>query len=401
MKNKNTMARWGYLTTGTLCLLATGIIYAWSILKVPLGPALEMSDAELSLNFTITMSFFCIGGMAGSFLSGRFGCRLPLFAAALLSGSGLALTSLLSAEFAQALYCTYGMISGFGIGIAYNVVIASVTAWFPDKKGLSSGCLMMSFGASTLLLGSIVGSMIHSPAIGWRSTYLAVGVLLEIVLLFAGFILQTPPRHPRAASAPKGSLSYADDLTTGQMIRRSSFWRAFICIVFMASLGNSVISFAYDISVSIGMTAQLATAMVGVLSVCNGAGRILTGLACDALGRRKAMLAANCLVAAAAAVMLYATFSHSQPMLITGFCLVGLSYGTCPPISSVFTLEFYGTRHFSSNFSFMNFNLMGASLIATVSGVLINSFESYIPPLMLLMVLAVVAIFFNISIRKP
>ena len=34
-----------------------------------------------------------------------------------------------------ALYLTYGILAGLGIGIGYNAVISVVNEWFTDKKG--------------------------------------------------------------------------------------------------------------------------------------------------------------------------------------------------------------------------------------------------------------------------
>lgn len=88
-------------------------------------------------------------------------------------------------------------------------------------------------------------------------------------------------------------------------------------------------------------------------------------------------------------------------MFVVGLCLVGLSYGTCPPITSVFTMDFYGVKNFPINFSIMNFNLMGASLMAVVSSLLFSSTGSYTSPVLLLLVLSIISIILNISIRKP
>ena len=59
---------------------------------------------------------------------------------------GFFVTSKLNQDSIALLYLGYGVCSGLGIGIVYNIVIARTNAWFPDKKGISSGVLMMSFG---------------------------------------------------------------------------------------------------------------------------------------------------------------------------------------------------------------------------------------------------------------
>ncbi len=185
------------------------------------------------------------------------------------------------------------------------------------------------------------------------------------------------------------------------MVRRFTFWRAFVCIVFLAAVGNTVISFARDLSISVGAEAGLATTLVGVLSVCNGLGRIATGAVFDKLGRRKTMLLANAVAIAAAGVTLLSVLIGSVPLCVAGLCVTGFSYGSCPTISSAFVSAFYGSQHFSMNFSIMNFNLMGASLLATVSSMLFTSSGGYAAPFVLLLVLSGAALVLNLSVKKP
>lgn len=399
------LTRWPYLVVGVIAMLFAGIIYGWSILKAPLQAEFGWSASDLALNFTLTMCFFCTGGILGSLLSKRVGPKLSLIISGVMAGAGFIAASRLSGGIVS-LYLTYGMLAGLGIGIAYNVVISTVSAWYPDKKGFCSGCLMMGFGASTLLLGNLAGSFIENAAIGWRTTYALLGAALAVVLIAAGFILRAPRAddvlpQPRAARAAGGEDFEARDYTVGQMVRRFTFWRAFLCIVFLAAVGNSVISFARDMALSVGASASLATTLVGVLSVCNGLGRIATGALFDAVGRRKTMLASNLITIGAAAITLGAVFIHSLPLCVVGLCLTGLSYGSCPTVSSAFTSAFYGVKYFSTNFSIMNFNLMGASFIATASSALLTSSGGYLAPFALLLALSVVALLLNLSIRRP
>ena len=174
-----------------------------------------------------------------------------------------------------------------------------------------------------------------------------------------------------------------------------------MCIVFLAAVGNTVISFARDLSISVGAEAGLATTLVGVLSVCNGLGRIATGAIFDRLGRRKTMLLANIIAIAAAGVTLLSVFTGSVPLCVVGLCVTGFSYGSCPTISSAFVSAFYGSKHFSMNFSIMNFNLMGASLLATVSSMLLTSSGGYVVPFILLLALSAVALVLNLSVKRP
>lgn len=404
--SKNLSVRWVYLVVGVIAMLFAGIIYAWSILKAPFSAEFGWTASNLALNFTLTMCFFCLGGLAGAQLSKRTGPKIAIIAAGILAAVGFVLTSTLSGSSVALLYVTYGLLAGLGIGIAYNVVIATVSAWFPDKKGLCSGCLMMGFGASALVLGNLASSMMNSDTIGWRKAFVILGIALGVVLVIAGLILKRPGADvvlpaPKAAKAAGGESFEMKDYKPGQMLARPSFWMAFICLICLSAVGSSVISFARDLALSVNATASLATTLVGVLSVCNGLGRILTGAVFDVLGRRKTMLAANILTIVAAGVTLIAVNVGSLPLCIVGLCLTGMSYGSCPTTTSAFTSAFYGMKYFSTNMAFMTFNIMGGSLIATVSSSLLTSSGGYVAPFIMLLALTVVALVLNLCIRRP
>lgn len=400
--NNNLTKRWVYLALGTVSMLFAGIIYGWSILKAPFAPWWDAS--QLALNFTITMTTFCIGGFLGAKLSKRFGIRVSILCAAILSCAGFLSASWLDGKNILMLYLTYGVLAGLGIGIAYNAVISTVNAWFPDKKGLCSGCLMMGFGASSLIIGNLASGIMD--VWGWQKAYILLGIALGVVLAVTAFVLQRPSADTVLPSAVHKKQAAAEsfetkDYATGQMVKRLSFWMAFVSIGLLAAVGSSVISFARDLALSVGAEAALATTLVGVLSVCNGLGRIFTGALFDAKGRRFTMIAANILTICAAGVTLLAVTMGSLPLCVAGLCLVGMSYGSCPTVSSAFVSAFYGPKFFPTNFSLMNFNLIGSSLMATACSGLLTSTGSYAAPFGVLMGLSVVALVLNLTLRKP
>ena len=397
--------RWFYLAIGVAAMLFAGVLYAWSILKAPLATVFGWTASELALNFTLVMSFFCIGGLLGAQISKRAGHRIALMISGGLTAAGFVMTAFLSGTFVLMLYIGYGLLAGMGIGIAYNVTIATVSAWFPDKKGLCSGCLMMGFGASSLILGNTADALFNS-VLGWRFTYVILGTVICAVLFLAGLLLQKPDTQtvlpqPKVAKAAAAETFERRDYNSRQMLCRPSFWLAFICISFLAAVGSSVISFAKDLALSVRAPESLAVSLVGVLSVCNGLGRILTGALFDAIGRRKTMLCANALTVCAAAVTLLAVSIGSLPLCIAGLCLTGMSYGACPTITAAFTSSFFGMKYFSTNMAYMTFTVMGGSLIATVSNNVLEATGGYTATFIMLLSLTFVALVLNAFIRKP
>ena len=176
---------------------------------------------------------------------------------------------------------------------------------------------------------------------------------------------------------------------------------AFICISFLGAVGSSVISFAKDLALSVKASESLAVSLVGVLSVCNGIGRIFTGAVYDVIGRRKTMIFANILTICAAGITLISVNIGSLGLCIAGLCLSGMSYGSCPTITAAFTSSSYGMKYFSGNMAFMTFTSMAGSFVATASNKVLEVTGGYTATFAMLLVLTFVALILNAFIRRP
>lgn len=388
------------LTLGVISMLFAGVIYAWSILKAPLAQEFSWSVSQLALNFTLTMCFFCVGGMVSGFTIKKLGPKVLIISAAVISGFGFIIASKNPGSLAY-LYLSYGVMCGFGIGIAYNALLACTNAWFPDKKGLCSGCLMMGFGASTLIIGNIAGTMIELSSFGWRKTYMVLGIALLLVLAASGFCAAFPPVENSPEKNESESGDSKNEFTPLKMLKNITFWKFYLFSISMAAIGNVVISVSKDIALSLGAQATLATSLVGALSICNGLGRLASGALFDAAGRKKTMLLGSIITLLAPCALLISTFSNSLIIGIIGLLLCGLSYGFSPSISSAVTSEFYGQKNYAINFAIINTMLIPTSFIATLVGSMITKSGSFVSSFVLLIVLAVVSLALNLSIKKP
>ncbi len=393
------VTRWPYLTAGLIMMLFAGVIYAWSILKSPLTAEFGWNSAALGLNYTITLSVFCLGGVLGGILLKKISPRLLAIFSGISVFLGFTLSSMVQDNIII-LYVSYGILCGLGIGVAYNVIISTVTSWYPDKRNTASGVMMMGFGASALLLGSIAGYLIST--IGWRTTYLSLGIAV-LVVFSIGSIFMKKPGADILLPMPKVTKSTdikAKDYSTAEMIKRASFWKMFIYLILAIAIGQSVIGFAKDIAISVGAAESLAILLVGVLSVCNGLGRIITGFLYDIIGRRKTMIIAGILTVTAPIIMLFAMINSSVPLVIVGLCNIGFAFGTIPPISTGYAGSFYGTKYFPVNFSILGIATIPAAFVPTIAGAMLGAFGSYIPIFIMLIAFSVFALIINLSIKK-
>lgn len=399
--------KWFQLICGSLGTLMIGVIYAWSILKAPLAEEFGWSVSGLALNFTLTLCFFCVGGVIGSKLSAKTSPKITILVSAVLLFLGFFLCSRLNGSSILLLYLFYAVFGGCGIGMANNAIVSQVNSWFPGKTGTSTGVLMMCFGFSALLLGKLADILIAIPEIGWRNTYVVIAICMAVILVPIAFILKYIPEELKDKTVMSAQISESaeptvkKDYTTPEMIARSSFKKFYLYSILTCAVGSTVISFARDLALSVGASAALAATLVGVLSVCNGIGRIAFGLVFDKLGRKNTMLLSNILTIVAPLIVLVSLFAHSLPLNIIGFCLTGIAYGSSPTISAATASELYGTKYFASNYSVVNTMVIFASLMSTVAGKLIEVTNGdYVPVFIILLVLPIIALFLNFSIKE-
>ena len=385
MSNK----RWIYLGMGTLTLLFLGLIYAWSIFRTPIGELFpDWSISQLSLTFTISMIFFCLGGFAGGVLSKRMSIKTRMLISAVMLLIGFFTVSTIKTDSPGAsltmLYIFYGVFGGGGVGVAYNGVIGTLNKWFPDKVGLASGIMLMGFGLGGLVLGSVVNSMIGS--MGILPVFRILGIVICVVCVLAAFIIKAPGAEDSdalaalAASASGGKAkadagSEVRNYTAGEMLKTPQFWFFTIWAILLNSAGLLVINSAANISVAFGGAAILGM----IVSLFNGAGRIVAGNNFDRFGRFTSTLVNNAFMLAAGILLTLGGMTGAYIFILCGLVFVGLAYGGCPTITSAYINKAFGPANFPTNFSIANFSLIPAATIGPMisSALLESAWGSY------------------------
>jgi OFA family oxalate/formate antiporter-like MFS transporter len=379
MNNK----RWLYLGMGTLTLLFLGLIYAWSIFRTPIGELFpDWSISQLSLTFTISMIFFCLGGFAGGVLSKKLSIRARMLISAVMLLIGFFMVSTVKTDSPGAsltmLYVFYGVFGGGGVGVAYNGVIGTLNKWFPDKVGLASGIMLMGFGLGGLVLGSVVNVMIAS--MGLLTVFKLLGIMIAVVCVLAAFIIKAPTAEdaamltsltaPAKASSGKASAAPAREYTPREMLSTARFWLYTLWAILLNSAGLLVINSAANISVAFGGAAILGM----IVSLFNGAGRIVAGNNFDKFGRKTATIVDNIFMLGAGAILTVGGLTGKYIFILVGLIFVGLAYGGVPAISSAYVNKAFGAENFPTNFSIANFSLVPAATVGPmISSALLES----------------------------
>lgn len=359
--------RWTYLAAGVLILLFLGLIYAWSIFRKPLeGMYSHWTVPQISFTFTASIVFFCVGGFVAGLLLRKISLRVLMFIAGFLVFGGFMGASIVTTYQPKSslvlLYISYGVFAGGGVGMAYNIVISTVTRWFPDRQGLASGMMLMGFGVGGMALGSLAQGLLGQG--GLPLTFRVLAFLALVLVCGCGAILKMPKASAKAAI----SLEVCS-ITPKEMVKTSVFWWFFVWLVFINGCGLMVINSAASIAMPYGGSAVAGLA----ISLFNGQGRVLMGAVFDRMGRRKAMIMDMLFYLLAGGCFLAGEATMGLAWIFAGLMFTGLGYGGGPTMSAAFSHKMFGSEHFAINFGLSNFSLLPAAILGPlVSGALIQ-----------------------------
>lgn len=395
--------RFPYVIVGTMMMLFLGAIYAWSYFKTALSAEFPLwNQKQLSLTFTIMMILFAVGGLLG----GKLSKMIKHSVLALVSGGlmliGFGVISFLPVMHETAalivLYIFYGGFTGLGVGIGYNIVLACVNSWFPDKDGLISGILLTGFGFSSLIIGSAASALLRVTNL--FVIFRGLGVLCFAVMALGILFLRFPgPEDALPVPRQKAVVSGGQDYTTGQMIRRPTFWLYFLWNLCMSATGMLVINNASSIALFFG-----AAATVGLLvSIFNSGGRLFIGASMDKFGWKATMFIDNAVIIGAGLLMVLGNSLNLFPLVLIGMLLAGVCYGGGVTIQASLVRSFYGSKNYAVNFSTCNLVMIPAAFIGPmISAALVDAAGgAFGPTFVMVVVMGLGSLLINFFIRKP
>ena len=278
----------------TVLQVCFGTVYAWSFFQTLLVRQLGWTFTETAWAFSLTiLSLGTSAAWAGALLP-RVGPRRLAVAGSVMFAVGYVLGSLaLNLNSLALFYVGYGVIGGAGIGLGYVTPVATVAKWFPDKKGLATGIVVMGFGVGAFLLSKGLAPLLVSHLAGDLSrVFLGLGVVFAAVLIPCSLLLSNPPATAEAvAEETPGDESDS----VAPYLRSSEFVLMWIVFFFNIAAGISVISFQSELlqevwgladpTVEPATLAEYGATLIAVSSLCNGVGRLFWGLLSDRLGR--------------------------------------------------------------------------------------------------------------------
>ncbi len=292
--------------------------------------------------YTIAIVCFVVAMVIFGKLQDARGPRITATISGVLIGGGLMLSALSSDPLLITL--AFGVITGTGIGISNVSTTPPAVKWFPpERKGMITGIVVAGVGIASVFYSPLTNYLIKTAGISRTFLYIGAGALVSVVVL-AQFLVN-PPRS-LAVNAGKNPGSFGSDMKWRDMLKTGGFYKLWIMLAFSSSAGLMII----------GHTANITKAQVGweggfllviLLAVFNAGGRLLGGTISDKIGRIALMRIAFGLQAAN--MLFFANFT-SVGLLAVGIAIAGLCYGMVFSVFPAAVLDFYGVKHFGSNY---------------------------------------------------
>lgn len=396
------------LAAGTALLLLLGLIYAYSVLLAPLKEAFGWDVSGMTLIFALSIISFTLGGLVSGELERRSLDRPGLLlGAALLLGGFLGTSSAAGGSSLIWAGVSYGVVSSLGIGIVYNIVIPTVSAWFPERPGVAQGVALMGFGAGGFVLGPVMTRLY--AALDWRPVLAGIGALFALAVALAAVVVRAPgPQEEaflaalasgrgREASAPIGE---GRDAGLADMVRDRSFRLLYAFLFFMGSMGMGVTGIGRELPLSLGADDMTAAFVIGFINIGSGLGRLGGGLLLDRLGRGSVMCAIAALGVAGPLSLVASLLASSLALQTVGCLIVGIGWGSAVVSMPFVTRTEWGQRNMAENMAVVNtYSIFGSLVGSWGAGLLSTLLGSFVPVLLVMCAMGLASVAVALALR--
>ncbi len=334
-----------------ISMIGVGAYSGFGVFVIPMSEEFGWNRATVSLAASI-------GALAGGFsqpfvgrLFDRIGGRRLMMAGLMFSGAANLLLSF--TNHIVHLILVFGVVMAISDSAGtMNTAVALVARWFHRRRATTIAIISAGTSMGGLILVPFVAFAI--PLVGWRNTWLILGMfLLCLALPVAFFVIRNDPSE--VGKLPDGEDSPAGQ-TASTAIRKGPLevdhWaRAFASVPFWQLLGGyfvcgvstAMISVHYvPYAIEEGFSTSVAATAFGLMSALNIAGVLLAGMLGDRIGRKNLL------------ALVYLTRGMGYVVLLTapglwglfGFAVIaGFSWIATVPLTTSLTAEVYGLKN--------------------------------------------------------
>ena len=299
------------IAAATVLNLPFGTIYAFSVFLRPMEAMLGIGRTQMSLVFALATISLTVGMNAAPWLYRRLPAVALVLAAGACSAAGLWLTA--AADGFTELLLGYGVMFGFGGGVAFILVQQGVNQTMAMPSGLVNGFIVALYP---------LGAMIGAPVFGWaidawglRQTLAGLGVTVLLAAAIAGWLMRMARIAMHDASAGGGA--DADP-------HWGLFVRLFLVFFLAAAAGLMVMSQAAGIVQAYGGRTALALGATTLITGLIAAARTGGGWLVDRFPVPRVAIGAHLWSLAGVLIL---TLWPGPLVAIPALAMIGMGYG--------------------------------------------------------------------------
>jgi len=342
----------------SLVLATIGGVGLWSTVVVL--PVIEadfgIDRGGASVPYLATMLGFALGGILMGRVADRFGITVPIAIGAVLLGIGYIAASK-AESYWQFIAIQAVLIGMLGSSPTFGPLVADVSFWFRRRRGLA-----VAIAASgNYMAGAVWPPIIQAgiAEIGWRDTYMYVGVFCVVTMLPLTLLLRR-----------RIDIDAQDPPKAGQMARlgvspRTLQWilalAGVACCIAMAMPQVHIVAYCVDLGYGPAVGAEMLSMMLGLGVVS----RMASGWIADKIGGLGTLILGSFLQMLALIAFLPFDGLVSLYLIVA---LFGLSQGGIVPSYALIVRDFFPAREAARRVS--------AVLMATVVGMALGGWMS-------------------------
>ena len=196
---------WMRLAVSLLLMTIGGSgMYSVTVVLPRIQEDFGVARADASLPYTLTMIGFGLGGILMGRLADRFGVLVPVGIGAVGLGAGFIAAGLAPNLW---LFCAaQGLLIGLlGTSATFAPLVADTSQWFDRRRGIALAICMSGNYTAGAVWPPVMQYFIDS--VGWRQTYVGMGVFCVAAMLPLALVLRRRPpiarrRRPLFRQAP-------------------------------------------------------------------------------------------------------------------------------------------------------------------------------------------------------
>ena len=380
-----------------MLFLSTGTRYVFGLALIPMTEDLSLSRSALSSALTLFMVVSALAMPIVGRLIDRRDIRVVMGVGAAISALAITLTGFVSAGWQ--IFPLYGLL--YAVGFATTTVApvsVLMSRWFPENRGLASSVAITGNGAGQLVIIALLTSFLSS--IGWRTAYVALGLINAVVVVpLALLAIRSHPSTRRYIPPMNDAGKAGRGQPTRSLATSRSFWALTVLYAVCGAqdffVATHIVAFAQDQGVSPFLAGNIL-AFMGLAALM---GVLLSGALADRMGAAwPTMLCFILRIALFAYIPFFQdTFSVAAFALIFGF-----TFTMTAPLTVVFASDIFGTSRLGSVSGLVNMvHQIAGGLGAVVGAVIFDATDSYDGAFFLMLALALIAAVATLMVRQP